>query len=248
VWPRTLIKQGLRQIGVAIKRISRTIREIERKTFHLSGLILPFFYHLLLHFVKGFTQFHGIIIISTLTFGWVLLDIARVHIPMVQKNFFPLQFIARPNEIESISGVTYYMLGNWLAIVFFPPKIAICSLLYMILGDMSAAIFGISFGRVKIGRKSLEGTLAMFTVCFFIGLNMFWDIHMSEYPVALASVIASVVELCEPLGINDNLTIPLLSCLALQFGFHRIARCTPHESWNYYFDPSIVESLVEKNH
>jgi len=35
---------------------------------------------------------------------------------------------------------------------------------------MSAALYGVSFGRIKIGRKSLEGTLAMFSVCFAIGL------------------------------------------------------------------------------
>lgn len=114
----------------------------------------------------------------------------------------------------------------------------------MILGDMSAAIFGISFGKVKIGHKSLEGTLAMFSVCFFIGINMFWDVHMREYPVTLGAIAAALVELLEPFGINDNLTIPLLSCLALQFGFYRIARCE-RSDWQNILDYSVVENLVE---
>ena len=32
VWPRNLIRETLRDIGVAIKRIGRTVREMERKT------------------------------------------------------------------------------------------------------------------------------------------------------------------------------------------------------------------------
>ncbi|ETO20150.1 hypothetical protein RFI_17068 [Reticulomyxa filosa] len=115
---------------------------------------------------------------------------------------------------------------------------------FLILGDMSAAIFGISFGKVKIGKKSLEGTLAMFSVCFVVGINMFWNIHMREYPVILASLVAALTELIEPWGINDNLTIPFFSCLALQFGFHRIATCD--RNWDVWslLDPSVVENLV----
>jgi len=91
----------------------------------------------------------------------------RVYVPFINRNF-PLQSIAREKELHSLSGVSYFMIGNWMAIVFFPPRIAISALLFMILGDMSAALFGISFGRIKIGRKSLEGTTAMFIICFFI--------------------------------------------------------------------------------
>ena len=32
VWPRRMVKQTLRNVGVAIKRIGRTMREMERKT------------------------------------------------------------------------------------------------------------------------------------------------------------------------------------------------------------------------
>ena len=115
----------------------------------------------------------------------------------------------------------------------------------MILGDMSAAIFGISFGRVKIGNKSLEGTLAMFTVCCMIGFNMFWDVHMREYPVVISAVIASIAELIEPWGINDNLTIPLCACLSMQFGFNRIAHCDPNWNFNNLFDTNLVNEMVK---
>ena len=211
----------------------------------MAGLLLPINYHLLLTFVSGFQQYHGIVIITSLTWSWVLLDFLRVYVPIINRNF-PLQSIAREKELHNLSGVTYFMIGNWIAIVFFPPRIAICALLFMILGDMSAALFGISFGRIKIGKKSLEGTVAMFIVCFFIGWNLFWDLHMREYPIFLGAFVAAVVELYEPLGINDNLTIPFCSCLALQFGFHRISTCVRQYGWRQYLDYSIVEEFVQE--
>eukprot|EP01084_Bolivina_argentea_P107302 191849_1 len=91
-----------------------------------------------------------------MTIFWLICDFARVYIPFVNKHF-PLQSIAREKELHSLSGVSYFMIGNFIAVVWFPPRIAISALLYMILGDMSAALFGISFGKIKIGRKSLEG-------------------------------------------------------------------------------------------
>lgn len=213
---------------------------------HLAGLLLPINYHLLLTFVNGFTQYHGIWIITLLTWSWVTIDCLRVYVPFINRNF-PLQSIAREKELHSLSGVSYFMIGNWIAIVFFPPRIAICALLFMILGDMSAALFGISFGKIKIGKKSLEGTTAMFIICFFIGFNMFWDIHMREYPVFLGALCASIVELYEPFGINDNLTIPTFSSLVLYWGFQRISTCERQFGWKHYLDYKNVESFIEES-
>ena len=66
-----------------------------------------------------------------------------------------------------------------------PPSVAMASILFLVLGDMSAAIIGVSFGRevstVRIGRggrKSMEGAVAMFAVCFVIGSTMFASVNL----------------------------------------------------------------------
>ena len=59
-------------------------------------------------------------------------------------------------------------------LVFTCLLLSACTTVFLVLGDMSAALIGISFGRIKIGKKSLEGTLAMFTTCYLIGAVMFW--------------------------------------------------------------------------
>ena len=112
------------------------------------------------------------------------------------------------------------------------PSISTAALLFLVLGDMSAAIIGVSFGgevaTVKLGRsgkKSLEGSLAMLLICFVIGNFVFISVELREYPVALGAIAATLTELYEPFGINDNLTIPVISALAMEFGFARIRMC-----------------------
>ena len=54
-------------------------------------------------------------------------------------------------------------------------------------------------------------------------------VELREYPVLIGAVAATLTELYEPLGLNDNLTIPLFSSLAMQWGFARIQACeVPH--------------------
>ncbi len=83
------------------------------------------------------------------------------------------------------------------------------------LGDMAAALIGVSFGgevaSLKLGRegkKSVEGSLAMFCVCFLVAMVFFWDVQLSEYAAVVAAATATLTELYEPLLLDDNLTIP----------------------------------------
>ena len=148
------------------------------------------------------------------------------------------------------------------------------SILFLVLGDMTAAIIGVSFGgdalgTLKLGRegkKSLEGyvraghlpiasavhsaaldgrrlsstgarvcprvcslcgrsSLAMFFVCFLVGSTIFTHVRLREYPVFFGALVATLTELHEPLRLNDNLTIPVFSSIAMQLAFQRIATC-----------------------
>ena len=49
--------------------------------------------------------------------------------------------------------------------------------------------------------------------------------HLREYPVFFGALVATLTELHEPFKINDNLTIPLFSSVAMQLAFARIATC-----------------------
>lgn len=220
----------IQEFGVKLSRVKRTALEIERKTFHLTGLGVPLLYHILLEYFDwspaDYANFCWTVTIAV----WCA-DLFRVKVAN-GNDYFPfclLKNVLREKEVSKLSGTSYFSLGCTMAITFFPPAISTTSILWLVIGDMSAALIGVSFGGdvcvVKMGRegkKSVEGSVAMMTSCFLIGAYIYGDVYLSEYAVLLGALAATVTELYEPFGLNDNLTIPMISSLALQFGLRRI--------------------------
>jgi len=209
-----------------VKRISRAVTEIERKTFHAAGLLVPLLFNLMLQ--RGWSATDCALTCWVITIGGWALDLSRLYIPTIRNNW-PLQGILREKEKTQLTGGCYFSLGCTLAINLFSPPTATAAISFLVIGDMMAALVGVAFGgetcTVKLGRegnKSMEGSLAMFISCFIVGVVVFGEEPLREYPVFLGAVAATVVELWEPFAINDNLTIPVMSGLAIHFGFARL--------------------------
>lgn len=213
--------------GVRVQRLARTVREIERKMFHAAGLLVPVVYNLLLG--RGFSEGDCALICWAITAtGWAM-DLSRLHIPFVRRNW-PLSGILREKEQTQLTGGCFFSLGCTLAINLFSAPTATASICFLVVGDMCAALFGVAFGGdacvVKLGRqgkKSLEGSVAMFCACFAVGMCIFREEPLREYAVFFGALVATLVELWEPFALNDNLTIPLISGLALHAGFARLS-------------------------
>lgn len=127
--------------------------------------------------------------------------------------------IMRESEKNSVSGMPFYALGVSLSLFFFPERIAILSVLFLIFADPIASFCGILYGRDKIlPNKSLQGTIAAFSVCYIVTL-VYGLIHASPNMNLLvfaivAGVIGAVSELCSQF-VDDNLCIPVISGLGL---------------------------------
>jgi len=65
----------------------------------------------------------------------------------------------------------------------------------------------------------------MFCVCFTIGSTIFAPVRLREYPIFFGALAATLTELYEPFNLNDNLTIPVVSSIAMQWAFQRIQLC-----------------------
>lgn len=138
--------------------------------------------------------------------------------------------LAPPVTSEKIfTGTGFFFLGCFLSMIFFEPTIATCSMFFLVLGDMTAAIVGISFGSIKIGKKSLEGTVAMFAVCFTIGSIFFFNVTGSSSIVFIAALTATLVELLGPekWWADDNITIPLSTGMAFTAAFQIVSGGVP---------------------
>ena len=191
-------------------------KELKRKTIHLIGLLIPICYY----FFREEDKIIAVIILLSLTAILFSLELLRLTNKRARRYFLThFSSLLRTHEKQKITGTGYYLLSALLSVSFFEKKLAIACLSFLVLGDMFATIIGTRWGHTKIANKSLEGSLACFAVCLTIGLLVAWLFPGILIIIAIGALTATIVELL-PLGIDDNLTIPLISGLVMQILIH----------------------------
>jgi dolichol kinase len=116
-----------------------------------------------------------------------------------------------------ITGTTALLIANIIVIAFFRKQVAIVSLLYMLFGDTASAIVGSKYGKVKIGDKTLEGSLAFFITVMLIALILSqWTGIRIHLIIMIFGAIAATITEALPIEINDNLTVAPAAAIAMQ--------------------------------
>jgi len=240
----SLTKQRLGQLlqgaGVKVTRVRRAVLEIERKTFHITGLIVPLTFNLVIEHghLLGPTRLSRAI--AFIRFSWLataciwVVDVLRLASPTFAAAL-PMRSLLREHERTQLTGTCWFSLGCSLVMTLFDDSVATASILMLVLGDMTAALIGVAFGGetvvVKLGRegkKSVEGSVAMFCVCIIVGTFVFGQQKgLPEYAVVVGSMVATITELYTDdfLGLDDNITIPLFTSTALAWGLRRTSMC-----------------------
>jgi dolichol kinase len=194
----------------------RSDLHIARKLWHiLSGIIGLILFNRLQLTTEKMAIYLMIIAVLAFTMEFLRLRDERLNqlVMLIMKPFM------RESEKTSVSGLPFYALGVSLSLFFFPPNIAVLSVLFLIFADPIASLFGILYGRDKLlPNKSLQGTMAAFGVCYIVSL-VYGAIHTGSSMNLLvfslvAGVIGAVSELCSQF-VDDNLCIPVLSGLGL---------------------------------
>ncbi|MEA9356877.1 SEC59/DGK1/VTE5 family protein [Bacteriovorax sp. PP10] len=202
-------------------RISSPLRmrsdlHLTRKVWHIStGLI-----GLVVYKKSGFTPEFTATALLTLAIAAFLFELLRLKNEKVnQLAMVLMKPVMRESERNSVSGLPFYALGVSLALFFFPERIAILAILFLIFADPIASFIGILYGRDKIlPNKSLQGTIAAFSVCYIATLvyGMIYvgpSMNLLLFAVA-AGIIGCVSEMCSQF-VDDNLCIPVVSGLGL---------------------------------
>lgn len=231
------IKAKLRQfLGWSKNKLGKILDEFRRKSFHLVGVLIPVIYYLGLNF--GFlsrAQTTGIIAFLTI---WILtVEFLRYNSEWFKEFLLKhISGIMRSHEHKKFFGSTWYLIGCFWTLYLFEPIVAMTSILFLNLGDLAAAIVGMSYGETKLliisnvfglppSKKSLEGSLANFIICFIVGCGVFHGIYLFEYIVFCGAMAATLGELIP--GIDDNVTIPLLSGTAMTVAMWRLGVTAP---------------------
>jgi dolichol kinase len=206
---------------IRIERIKRVTFELQRKAFHIAGLIIPSAYIAALQ--SGLlTRHQSAMILGALAGAQILLETGRQISPTFNKMVVSvMRSTMRPEELKEVkvTGTPFFLSGNFLVVWLFEPTVAVVSQLFLVVGDLMAALVGIAYGRHTIYKnKSLEGFLGCFFSCVVAGILIFsWATPLLTWTqqlilVTVGGFVASVVELVSGDGLfNDNLTIPFAS-------------------------------------
>lgn len=203
--------------------------EIPRKLFHVSIGFITLYLHC--HGYKTANTWRPVgIAVSTI----FLLDLIRFNWPYFNKLYCStVGFLMREKEVNSINGVIWFQLGSVITFMCQSQDVSVMSVLLLSWSDTAASTIGRQFGHAspKLARgKSLIGSVAAF-ITGVIACYLFYGVITPRYPqysqdfaydpstnmlnlhtlALLSGFIAAVSEGIDIAGLDDNLTIPVLS-------------------------------------
>ena len=180
--------------------------EIRRKILHLVSVIIPLGYLVL----ERETTLKAVAIALSVV---ITMELARLFIPRFRNKIHPFfSSIMRGAEEKKLSGVTYMLIGAWVTIYLVEKEVAIIALLLVSISDAAAAIVGTAYGKIHLWQKTLEGSVAFFTVT---GIMMILASDLSLEQKLVGMITGTLVELL-PIPVNDNLSLPIVTALAMQ--------------------------------
>ncbi len=187
--------------------------EVFRKLFNLFALFIPIVYYFT---PVGIAKY----IMLLITLVILVVDLSRLKISIF-KDIFVLFFgsFLRKHEIWSITGASYLVLGAFISVLLFPKMIAIAALSFVIVGDTFAAIMGQTFGKIKLFKKSLVGSVSFFIVSVIIAYIISHLPDPLPFKVGLIGASISAVIEALPLNIDDNFAVPIIAGAVMNFFF-----------------------------
>jgi dolichol kinase len=187
-------------------------QEILRKGVHLASLSIPIIYI----FVSEKFALSVLIPMAIIVVAMDLLS--RKEGTLLNKLIFGFfGSMLRKHETKKkkllLTGASWVLISAVLTVLVFPKVIAVIAFMILIISDISAALVGRKWGRTKLGKKSLEGTLAFIVsglmVVAIVGIIFHADIYFYIAGI-LGAIVGGLAELyAKQLKLDDNLSIPM---------------------------------------
>ena len=157
-----------------------------------------------------------LISLSALTIIGLIFEFVRLKSSRVNDSFYQyFRPVLRDEEVSHLTGASYMFISSLILFAFFRKDIALLALAFLIIGDSVSAIVDKYIGKKKYFYRTHEGNAACLIVCFLIVSTFYlvgFDINL---PVMIIGAVVACIAAAVPLPINDNITIPLLSALAM---------------------------------
>lgn len=107
------------------------------------------------------------------------------------------------------------LLAALIAFLVFEHHIAVTSVCFLAVGDALATTIGRNNGRKKLTIETFKGNAACLIGCLVVGFIVHYAGLKISIPMVLVGAIVATITEAIPLPVNDNLTIPIASGLAM---------------------------------
>jgi len=181
--------------------------EVLREAIHIGSFSIPF---ICMYILNSFIISLLILLVTVLYIVSEFLRIRGTNLPIT--STITRNTARQPELHEVATAPVFFALGIILSLILFPTPINYVLITILTLGDGFAAVFGETLGRTVIPLnkgKTVEGTVFGFIFAFSGAL-----LFVNPTKALIGATIGTLVEIL-PLPINDNLTIPLTTGLAL---------------------------------
>jgi dolichol kinase len=185
-----------------------TIKHVlARKGIHLLVFVVPLSYYFFL------SRLQFVAIMGCLTTAACLVEFLRFRSPRFSHLFQRVVGnMLWDHEQKTLTGATTFAIAASVCAAYFSKPVVVTALLFVTFSDTISYFIG-RIGRIRlVGRKTVEGALGFMTVSMVIVL-MIPEIRL--FPGFIAALAACAVEAL-PWQIDDNLSIPLITCPILQ--------------------------------
>ncbi len=180
----------------------RLKEELLRKSIHFATSIIPIVYYF------GVSQKVILFISLFLAAGFLTADILRMNFDLARRWFLIVfsRLLREDEQTRRFTGATWLFVGMSATFYLFPKEAAVPAVLFLTLADPVAAIAGKKYGSDYFYGKSIEGSLGFYLTASAIIL-IFTDYSWLGLGTALGAALVEFL----PIGINDNILIPLFS-------------------------------------
>ncbi len=193
-------------------------QELGRKFVHLLSIFILLIYYLASDFFnpKLALFFITFILVVFIEFEYLRIETGN-KIPLLNNLW---KFVRRRKEKDKLGGDVFFLIGALIVLAVFDTRVASAAILMTTFGDMSAALVGQKFGKIKVKHlkdRAWEGIIAEFIIDILIGmLVFFWGrTFLISNPgvwilIGVMAITATVVETLI-YKMDDNLLIPLFA-------------------------------------
>lgn len=206
----------LKLLGTGKGNIASSLHPIRRLQHMMTGFLIIGIYLNVSHSVAIFLVF-----VPTVLF--IVFDVLRRKYFVWLNDWFlhHWEWLLRPHELrDKPPGAAFFLFGV-LAVVLLTndTQIVVLSVLFVSVCDPAASVFGILIGGPRIThKKSLAGTTAA-GICGLVITKVVSEYFSRFLNPLYGFFIAVIAEAINVKHLDDNFTIPVISCLLWKLTF-----------------------------